>query len=180
MTGPDTLRSLAIEQAFLERGTSRGVLKLEALKIHFTPGNPPRLTDLSVAATYRSKPLVSINSELLFGELAILRCLQRDGWDGVWVDTFHSRGLGKIFWSDMPPAGRAELPPHAEDLYDRIVAENGGKSSGFFDVFAWKDGDYAFVEYKGEGDSANQNELKWIEASLAAGIEPEQLFFVTY
>ena len=57
---------------------------------------------------------------------------------------------------------------------------NNGKSSGFFDVFAWKDGEYIFIEYKGEGDLANQNELGWIKAALSVGVKPNQMFFVTY
>ena len=176
------LRSLASEKSFVSRKTSKGTISIESLKIHFTRvEDSQQLPDMKdLPRTYRSKPLVTVGGEILFGELAILRYLQRDGWDGVWLDAFHSRGQNKKFWSGMPFKGQATLPLHAEQLYDKIVAKNGGKLSGFFDVFAWKDGDYVFVEYKGKGDSPNKNELNWIEAAISAGVKPEQLFIVTY
>lgn len=37
-----------------------------------------------------------------------------------------------------------------------------------------------FIEYKGKGDHANKNELKWIEAAISVGVKPEQLVIVTY
>jgi hypothetical protein len=52
---------------------------------------------------------------------------------------------------------------------------------GFSDFFAWKGGDYVFIEYKGEGDYPNDDKLRWIEeAAISAGVKPEQMFFVTY
>ena len=63
-------------------------------------------------------------------------------------------------------------------LYDKIVSFNEGKSSGFFDVFAWKNDQEIFLEYKGLGDKPNANEQRWIKAALNAGISQESLFFV--
>ena len=180
MCNLDTLRELAIETSFSERKIGNEIIKIENLKIHFPQAFPAHLTDEIVSWTYRTKPLVVIDDEHLFGELAILRVLKKDGWDGVWVDTFHGGGRSKVLWSDMPPLGNGKLPVHAEGLYDKIMMANNGKSSGFFDVFAWRNGEYIFIEYKGEGDLANQNELGWIEAAISIGIKPNQMFFVTY
>ena len=174
------LRSIALSSEFQNRVTDSGILKIENLKIHFPPATPRYLLDESLSRTYRSKPLVVVNDENLFGELAILRYLQMDGWDGVWIDTFHGRGARKVFWSNLPPDGYGKLSVDAEILYDKIVEANDGKSSGFFDVFAWKDGRFIFIEYKGEGDSPNQNEIRWINAAIKCGVRPEDLFFVTY
>ena len=38
--------------------------------------------------TYGNKPLVDMDDEPMFAELAILRLFRKEGWDGVWVDTF--------------------------------------------------------------------------------------------
>ena len=73
-----------------------------------------------------------------------------------------------------------KLTIEAEKLYDSIVQANEGKSSGFFDVFAWKNGAFIFIEYKGQGDSPNRNETRWITATLKCGVDPEQLFYVIY
>ena len=48
--------------------------------------------------TYGNKPLVDMDGEPMFAELAILRHLQKDGWDGVWVDTFSRRY--RIAWEE--------------------------------------------------------------------------------
>ena len=182
------LRSLADERAFVTRLINGGkTITLEALRIHFPAANEKVQFAAIKSQTYLSKPLVDADGEVLFGELAIFRHLQKDGWEGVWVD-IHGRGRNKVVWSAMPPGGAATLPEHAPDVYDRIVEMNGGKSSGF-DVFAWKarnEGhgaeafDYIFLEFKGKGDSPNKNELRWIEAAINAGIKQEQLFIVTY
>ena len=174
------LKSIALSRTFEERVTDIGIIRIESLKIHFPSATIPHLLDESLSKTYRSKPMVVVNEEILFGELAILRYLQMDGWDGVWVDTFHGRGTKKVVWSNLPPNGFGKLTVEAENLYDSIVQANDGKSSGFFDVFAWKDGEFIFLEYKGQGDSPNRNETRWINAALKSGVRPESLFFVIY
>jgi hypothetical protein len=45
---------------------------------------------------------------------------------------------------------------------------------------AWRNGEFAFLEYKGEGDRSNRNEAKWIEAALEVGVLPTQLWFVLH
>lgn len=179
----DSLRSIATSRTYVPRQTSKGTVSLECLRIRFErvkAGKPvPDLSDLS--RTYTSKPLVRVDNEILFGELAILRSL-KDEWNGVWVDAFHSRGGERKFWSSLEDRGCAKLPSHALDLFEKIIAKNEGKLSGFSNVFAWKvrGDDYLFIEYKGKGDHANKNELKWIEAAISVGVKPEQLVIVTY
>jgi hypothetical protein len=156
---------------------SGSVVKIRALRVAFSRATPDRLPEGTLLHTYTSKPLVSVDGDAMFGELAILRWLEKDGWDGVWVDTFH----GGKFWRAMPhKSSPVRLPPDAQALVDRIKAANGGKSSGAFDVMAWRHGTFAFLEYKGEGDKSNRNEARWIEAALASGIEPGQLWFVLH
>ncbi len=174
------LKGLALSTGFQERITDSGTIKIQRLKIGFPPAIPRYLSNESLPKTYSSKPLVVVGDEILFGELAILRYLQMDGWQGVWVDTFHGRGKKKVLWSGMPPNSFGTLSPDAELLYDQIVQANDGKSSGFFDVFAWKNGNFVFIEYKGEGDSSNQNEIRWINAAIKCGVQPEELLFVIY
>lgn len=44
-----------------------------------------------VTDSYGGKPVLNIDGEPLFAELAVLRLLEKDGFDGVWVDTFGNR-----------------------------------------------------------------------------------------
>ncbi len=185
----EKLRKLAFEKRYVTRDTVKGKIQVEGLKIHFPCASLNQvkqsgILDILNDDTYLSKPVVTIDKkEILFGELAILRYLERDHWKGVWVDTFHSRGGKDALWSAMPPRGVAPpLPQKVSAKFKAIKEKNGGKLFGFFDVLAWKGegDDYVFVEYKGKGDTPNDNELGWINAAMSEGIKPEQLCIVGY
>ncbi len=184
----DKLRKLAFEKRQVIRKTDMGEIHIEGLKIHFPSASlqqikNSRILDVLDDNTYLSKTVVAHDGRILFGELAILRYLEKDQWKGVWVDTFHSHGRKDVLWSGMPPTGVAPaLPPKVSEKFQAIKEKNGGKLSGFFDVFAWKgDGDdYMFIEYKGRGDSTNDNELGWINTAVSEGVRPEQLCIVGY
>ena len=152
------------------------VARVRRLAVRFGRASPDRLPDGALASTYTAKPLVTFNGAAMFGELAVLRWLEVDGWEGAWLDTFH----GRKAWRQMPTvAAPVTLPASAQGLYDRIVRENGGRASGTFDVMAWKGAHCIFVEYKGPGDRPNRSELAWIDAAINAGVSENDLFIVT-
>jgi len=154
-----------------------GTIPIRALRIAFSRATPDRLPQGTLPRTYTAKSLVSVNGAAMFGELAIVRWLEKDGWDAVWIDNFH----GAKFWKAMPhKSAPVVLPPAARALYDAIRAANGGKASGAFDVMAWRNGEFAFLEYKAEGETSSRNEGRWIAAALAAGVLPTQLWFVLH
>ncbi len=132
-----------------------------------------------VAGSYHNKTLFELEGEPVFGELAVLRLLQKDGWDGVWVDTYHGRGK-KLFWKGLPDRSKPFfLPTEAEELYDKIVYIHG-KPGGFFDVFAWRNGKFLFIEYKSMNDKLGKNQVNWIESAIKAGVDPDSLLLVTH
>jgi hypothetical protein len=144
-----SLRGLAIRTGIQRRTLPSGKsASIATWTIRFLPASPSHLPECVLPKTYTNKPLVQVQQESLFGELAVLRWLQKDGWDGVWVDTFHDRGKGKLFWQGMPHATAPydlSTTPHARDIYDEILAIRGGKAGGFFDVLAWKGSQLLFV-----------------------------------
>jgi hypothetical protein len=71
------------------------------------------------------------------------------------------------------------LDPKAWKLYTGIIDAHG-KRGGFFDVLAWREADFLFLEYKGKGDRSNPNEPSWIKAAVHCGIRPEQLLVAAY
>lgn len=185
----ERLRKLAFEKRQVSRETVNGSIRIEGLKIHFPCATLHQIKksgilDIWDDSAYLSKSAVSIDrGAILFGELAILRYLERDQWKGVWVDVLHSHGNKDVLWSGMPPVGIApHLPPKVLAKFKAIKEKNGGTLLGFFDVFAWKgDGDdYLFVEYKGKGEAPDENEADWISAAISEGVKPEQLFIVGY
>jgi hypothetical protein len=136
---------------------------------------PSRLRDGVLPPTYTAKPLVSVGGDGMFGELAIVRLLEADGWEAVWVDTLH----GRKFWRAMPnKSDPVSLPSHARAHYDAILAENGDRASGFFNVMAWRDAQYAHLNYETSADEPNRNEIRWVNAALRAGVTPSDLWIV--
>jgi hypothetical protein len=149
-------------------------VRIATLHVRFPPAEPSRLASGVLQSTYTSKPLVDVDGESLFGELAIVRWLAKDGWDALWVDTFH----GRKFWREMPHMGPpVSPPPQVRSLYDRI-AQTKGSPSGCFDIVAWSESRIIWLEYKGPRDKPNRNEALWIEAALQSGVEEKDLFFV--
>ena len=154
---------------------SGDVIELRRLCVHFAPASPNRLKAGVLTATYTNKPLVSFHGAAMFGELALLRWLETDGWAGVWIDTAHGRKM----WHEMPTRGDpVALPAAQQTLYDRIVAANGGKASGSFDVMAWRGAHTIFVAYKGAGDRARRTESAWVAAAISAGVSRHDLLIV--
>jgi len=178
----DSLKQLAIDvNTRSVRLLSGGEICLAQWTIRFLPAEPDRLPAGTLAKTYTTKPLVQVDGEPLFGELAIVRWLQKDGWDGVWVDTYHSRGRRKFFWQGMPhktePYDLSSIP-RVWKTYNRIVEHNGGRAAGFFDVLAWRGDRLLFAEYKGKGDKPNKNERAWIDAAVRAGVLTRDMLYV--
>jgi len=184
----DKLRKLAFEKRNVVRQTDSGEIRIEGLKIHFPCASlqqikNSRILDVLDDNVYLNKPVVAHDGRVLFGEIAVLRYLEKDQWKGVWVDSFHSHGRKDVLWSGMPPTGvPPALPPKVSEKFQAIKEKNGASLSGFFDVFAWKDdGDsFLFVEYMGRNDPPNENAQQWIEAAMSEGVKPEQLVIVGY
>jgi hypothetical protein len=121
----------------------------------------------SISDTYGGKAVIDCDGEPLFAELAILRLIQSEGWDGVWIDTYRRK-----FRQSLPPHS-CELPERAQAVLERA---SGGRKwrSGCFDVFGWKDGQYLFVEAKRKGkDAIRQTQLNWLESAVDSGFPIE-------
>jgi hypothetical protein len=115
--------------------------------------------------TYGGKAVLEFDRKPVFAELAILGTLQNAGWDGAWVDTYW-----RTFRRSMPPHS-CDLPSHAQRLDERICRANSGKTSGCFDIFAWRKRAYLFVESKRKSqDSIQVTQKAWIEAALRSEV----------
>ena len=162
----------------LGRGRGRSTVPVRRLGVRFGTASPEFLREGALAPSYVAKPLVTFQGAAMFGELAVLRWLEVDGWEGAWLDTAHLRRA----WREMPTrALPVALPPAAQALYDRIVAANGGRASGTFDVMAWRGAQTIFVEYA--EDAAGERPLGraaagWIAAAIASGVSEHDLLIV--
>ena len=119
-----------------------------------------------VKDSYGGKTVIDCDGEPLFAELAVLRTLQKEGWQGAWVDSYRKKfrvGLPGV----VEPIDLLEKP---KKLFDDIAVKVGG-FKGCWDVFAWKEEDYLFLELKRESrDFIGDSQIKWLEASLDLGV----------
>lgn len=121
--------------------------------------------------TCGGKAVLRWKGEPLFAELVILRLLQAEGWEGVWIDTYRRK-----FRQFMRPHS-CSLPEHAQAFLDRA---NVGRKwpAGCPDVLAWGEGQYLFVEAKRKGkDRIRKTQLMWLESALNSEL-PLESFLV--
>lgn len=116
--------------------------------------------------TYNNKAVIDFDGQPLFAELAILKILQKENWNGVWVDSYRNK-----YRTDLPEKNAVvELPAIQEELIQKIKSKTK-KRGGCWDVFVWKGNKIKFVESKRTGKDALQyTQLLWLEKSLELGL----------
>jgi hypothetical protein len=125
--------------------------------------------------TYGNKPLLDVDGVPMFAELAILRLFQKDGWNGVWVDTF-----GKKYRTSWGEAGVVRLSGDKLQLL-KAIHQRAGSASGCFDVFCWKDDSVVFAESKRRSkDEIRQTQLAWLEAAMQSGLDASAFLIVEW
>ena len=128
--------------------------------------------DSSVISTW-NKEVLDHQGEPVFAELAILRVLTADGWDGRWV-TPHKFRTGLL---DQP---QCELPPEQDALFRRIATAKGSLR-GCWDVFAWRESAVLFVEAKrNKKDKISQDQKEWLEAAMKVGVSLAHFLIVEW
>ncbi len=125
--------------------------------------------------TYRNKPLLDVDGTPMFAELAILRLFQKDGWEGVWVDTFRKKY--RTAWGDE---GVVKLSGDRLQLL-KAIHQRAGSASGCFDVFCWKDDFVVFAESKRKSkDQIRSTQLAWLEAAMQTGLDASAFLIVEW
>ncbi len=174
--------------------------------IHTRLGNPipdvagalvrfPQWTGPAFADDFGRKgaAMVELDGEHLFAELAVLRLLERAGWEGRWVTTTGAKH-GEIFklltrWTDVPRADQRHVPIEdagARQLLAGIAhANKPARYAGCWGVFAWREGRYLFLECKRgtKVEPVKAREVEWMRMALASQpgvIKPESFCFVLW
>lgn len=167
VTYPELLIPATVENLYLSSGTLVRVPKAEP---RFLKWQGEFTED-----TYGNKPLLDVDGEPMFAELAILRLFQKDGWDGVWVDTFRKRY--RTAWGEK---GIVKLPGDKLRLL-KTINQRVGSGYGCFDVFCWKGDRVVFAESKRKlKDSIRETQLIWLEATIQSGLEPDYFLIVEW
>jgi hypothetical protein len=123
--------------------------------------------------------MIELDGEHLLPEIALVRLLERDGWSARWVNTQGAKGeVWKYLthWSDVPrDAQRNRVIEDAEprQLLARIAGRSKGRYRGCWDVFAWRGGDYVFLQTRRaaspDGDVLKKEQAEWLHTALVFG-----------
>lgn len=143
----------------------------------------------------KSAGFVELDGEHLFAELAVLRLLERQGWEGRWVITTGAAHgeLWKLLtrWQDVPRADQRHAPiedPRARQLLSGIAQVNKpARWGGCWDVFAWRGDEFVFLACQRSSSSAKEKikpkQAEWMRMAMAyqPGIfKPESFGFVEW
>jgi hypothetical protein len=165
MLYPEALCPIDIEEIKLISGKLIRLPKATPF-FHRWHGDPPK-------STYGGKPIISIDGSPSYAELAILRLLKTEGWNGVWIDTFRKvkrTGIDSYI----------NLPNVQEQILNKIY-EIASTKSGCFDVFCWKQDGLLFAEAKRKGhDRIRPTQIKWLSAAIEYGISIDSLLVVEW
>lgn len=108
-----------------------------------------------------NKPALEFEGQPMWHEFIVLTLLRRDGWEGVWTKNFG----GAAFWT--APSVEMAIPSEAMEVFEGLKKIVG--KGGFWDVFAWRDEVFLFVESKQRAkDKLRENQLRWLEGGLQA------------
>jgi hypothetical protein len=139
--------------------------------------------------TKGGKPLLCVDDQPCFGELAILRAFEADGWQARWIDNYplpptFRTSYWDTEWNKLSrDRANSPLPADIRRVYDGICAEAGDpKGAGAWDVIAWRGSEMAFVEAKklGSSDRIKPGQLAWLEAAIRRGVKRDSLLFVEW
>jgi hypothetical protein len=123
--------------------------------------------------TYGRKPLINLDGEVVYAELAILRLFQAEGWQGVWVDTYRRKMRTGI-------TEYVSLPAEQQKLL-RQIYQAAQTTGGCFDLFCWQHDMVLFAESKRKRrDQIRQTQLKWLEGAMTLGLSPDSFLFVEW
>jgi hypothetical protein len=170
MKYPASLQPTTTETMTLPSGRSVAVPKVTPT-FRLWRGDP-------VKKTYGKKAILDFGGRPAFAELAILWTLEKEGWQGFWVDTFGHhffrtgyRGVGEAHKS---------LPQKPNSLPEAIW--NLAKTrAGVWDVFCWQEDRVLFSESKRAGnDTIKPSQLRFAESALEIGLPLDSLLLVEW
>jgi hypothetical protein len=121
---------------------------------------------------YGGKKFLDYNGEPVFAELLLLKILEANNYIGVWVDTYRNK-----FWTSLTEEiNKNELNTEIKTVIENIYKLKGGKKSGCFDVVAYKENEYIFVELKrGKKDVIQNSQIEWLKSAKKLNIKSKFL-----
>jgi hypothetical protein len=151
-------------------------LSLQRFHVVFNPCNEP--VPFATDRTWSAKPLVSLDKQALFPELALLALFRKAGWDGAWADTTHRK-----YFDRMPNQSKGvSLAPAIGQALTRISEGAGPGRSGCWDLVLWSNRTIVFVAASPTPLAGGVGEARgrWLDAALRTGFSAGQFVVVEW
>jgi hypothetical protein len=133
---------------------------------------PPFADDLG----RRAGAMIEMDGEHVMAEVAVLRLLERAGWEGRWVNTVGGKGEVWKFltrWDDVPreeQRNRVIEQDEPRRVLARIASRAAKRYAGSWDVYAWRGDDFCFLQVKrgapSERDAVAGPQIDWLHTAL--------------
>jgi len=142
--------------------------------------------------SWSAKPLVQVDKQALFAEVALLSLFRKSGWEGVWADGSHRK-----YFEKMPNQSKGvSLTTYVNQTLTRIAEANGQNRTGCWDVILWSNRTLAFVAVAGmqarecrpsapggferPREAVNEARARWLDAALRTGLSAAQFIVVEW
>lgn len=140
-----------------------------------------------VENTFSGKPVLNLNDNPVFAELAIMHIFKEDGWDARWIETYGKPKLRPIHlteWMDEPYKNQEHNPIDnklIQFLLNAIAKNNNNSFAGCWDVVAWKNDQIIFAESKcRKKDFIKTTQNKWLKSAFEIGLSEENFLLIEW
>lgn len=137
--------------------------------------------------TFGGKPLIELNEEPMFAELAIMNTFINAGWEARWIETYGKAKMSPVYiteWIDINYKAQIHRPINHQMvniLLQAVAQNNNNNFAGCWDVLAWKGDKVIFAESKrSKRDRIKETQKQWLEAALKTGFTTENFLMVEW
>jgi hypothetical protein len=171
-TMPEELTALEPVEIGLATGK---VVPVRRWRARFNPS--PERSGMGLDRTYAAKPLVLVDKQAVFPEIACLSLFQHNGWTGVWADAHHRK-----YFDKMPMQSKGtSLDAYANQAVSRIASNNGQSKAGCWDLILWENRTLVFVAVTDDEDAdLDDARIRWLAAAVRSGLSPSQFWLVSW
>ena len=149
---------------------------------------------------WSAKPLVQVEKQALFAEVALLSLFRKSGWEGVWADGSHRK-----YFDKMPNQSKGvSLTTYVNQTLTRIAEANGQSRTGCWDVILWSHRTLVFIAVAGTQtrecrpsapsglerpqecrqerprEAVSEARARWLDAALRTGLSAGQFVVVEW
>jgi len=179
------------DDLFLSLGGGKELsLRCYRARLHGCPERPA----IGLDRAYSAKPLVLVEKQAMFPELAVLSFFRKKGWEGAWVDAPHRK-----YFDRMPDQSKGiSLGAHAGQVLSRIAQYADSGRTGCWDLVLWADRAVAFAAVVGDEEESapasgtaahttsaatrilGEARARWLGAAVKSGMTPAQFAVVRW